>query len=274
MDPVIVKDRLTRHSQRRNTLALEIITIPCLSDNYSFLAHDSLTGQTLAVDVPEAEPISAALCQHKWRLSHVLLTHHHADHVEGLPALLDAHPAEVIGASADAYRLPALDQALKEGDSFHIGANRGDVIDVSGHTVGHIAVHFAGSDAVFTADSLMALGCGRLFEGSAKLMHQSLTKLAALPPQTLIYSGHEYTAGNLKFALSIEPDNQRLISRGKKITQALMSGRPTVPERLAEELATNPFLRTGSTALRAAIGLEMGKEWEVFAEVRRRKDEF
>jgi hydroxyacylglutathione hydrolase len=148
------------------------------------------------------------------------------------------------------------------------------VIDVSGHTLGHIAVYFSESKAVFTADSLMALGCGRLFEGSPKLMHQSLKKLAALPPDTLVYSGHEYTSSNLKFALSIEPDNQRLISRGKEITTARSAGRPTVPELLSEELATNPFLRADTAEIRKAVALEDAEDWEVFAKIRSRKDRF
>ena len=255
-------------------MPLEIITIPCLSDNYAYLAHDADTGQTMVVDVPEAAPIIAALQHHGWVLSHVLLTHHHWDHVDGLGALLTACPAQVIGAAADAHRLANLDHALHEGDSLQIGAYSGEVIDVSGHTLGHIAVYFPKSKAVFTADSLMALGCGRLFEGSPQLMHQSLKKLAALPPDTLVYSGHEYTTSNLKFAQSIEPDNPRLISRGKQIAAARSAGRPTVPELLSEELATNPFLRADKAEVRKAVALEDAEDWEVFAEIRSRKDHF
>ena len=149
-------------------MPLEIITVPCLSDNYAYIAHDTDTGQTMVVDVPEAAPIIEALQNRAWVLSHVLLTHHHSDHVDGLGALLQACPTEVIGAAADAYRLPDLDRALQEGDRLQIGAYIGEVIDVSGHTLGHIALYFPKSKVVFTADSLMALGCGRLFEGSPR----------------------------------------------------------------------------------------------------------
>lgn len=255
-------------------MPLEILTIPCLTDNYAYIAHDADTGETLVIDVPEAGPVMAALTQRGWTLSHVLLTHHHADHVDGLDPLLKVHPAKVIGAAADAYRLPALDLAVSEGDTIAIGGYRGEIMDVSGHTLGHIALHFPQAQAAFTADSLMALGCGRLFEGSPQVMFQSLAKLAALPPQTWVYSGHEYTASNLKFALSIEPDNARLISRGEKITAAGKIGLPTVPELLSEELATNPFLRSHTAEVRKAVGMEHAEDWQVFAKIRTLKDSF
>lgn len=255
-------------------MPLEIVTIPCLKDNYAFLAHDRATGQTAVIDVPEAAPIAAALEQRGWTLSHVLLTHHHADHVDGMPALLAKHPAVVIGAAADAHRLPVLDQAVAEGDTITIGSDTGTVIDVSGHTVGHIAIHFPDSAVVFTADSLMAMGCGRLFEGTPAQMYASLEKLAALPPETLVCSGHEYTTSNAKFALTIEPQNQALISRIEKIETARAQGRPTVPSTLSSECATNPFLRSDSPEIQATLGMTGADPVEVFAEVRRRKDAF
>ena len=255
-------------------MPLEILTIPCLTDNYAYIAHDADTGETLVIDVPEAGPVMAALTQRGWTLSHVLLTHHHADHVDGLDPLLKVHPAKVIGAAADVYRLPALDLAVSEGDTIAIGGYRGEIMDVSGHTLGHIALHFPQAQAAFTADSLMALGCGRLFEGSPQVMFQSLAKLAALPPQTWVYSGHEYTANNLKFAFSIEPDNARLISRGEKIIAAGKIGLPTVPELLSEELATNPFLRSHTAEVRKAVGMEHAEDWQVFAKIRTLKDGF
>lgn len=255
-------------------MPLEIVTIPCLSDNYAFLAHDAASGATLCVDVPEAEPIIKTLSQRGWTLSHVLLTHHHADHVQGLKALLTNHPAQVIGARADAHRLPPLDIAVEEGDRISIADQTGDVIDVSGHTIGHIAVHFPDSHAVFTADSLMALGCGRLFEGTPDQMWHSLSKLMALPSETTVYSGHEYTASNAKFALTVDPDNSDLISRSKAIQTARNEGRPTVPSTLADELATNPFLRAADPAIRAHLGLAGATDAAVFAEIRERKDAF
>ncbi|MDX5384132.1 MAG: hydroxyacylglutathione hydrolase [Rhodobacterales bacterium] len=255
-------------------MPLEIVTIPCLKDNYAFLAHDKATGQTAVVDVPEAAPIVAALKQRGWTLSHVLLTHHHWDHVDGLAALLADHPATVIGAAADAHRLPPLDIAVREGDRITIGSDTGRVIDVSGHTLGHIAFHFPDSAVVFTADSLMALGCGRLFEGTPAQMYESLSKLAALPPETLVCSGHEYTASNAKFALTIEPGNAALISRVEKIETARAQGRPTVPSLLSTERATNPFLRSDSPEIQANLGLSGADPVTVFTEVRRRKDSF
>lgn len=255
-------------------MPLEIITIPCLQDNYAFLAHDGETGATAVVDVPEAAPIAKLLSQRGWTLSHVLLTHHHWDHVEGLTALLADHPAQVIGAAADAHRLPPLDQQVGEGDSFQIGNETGHVIDVSGHTVGHIAFHFPDSLAVFTADSLMALGCGRVFEGTGPQMWASLSKLAALPESTIVYSGHEYTATNAAFALTIEPDNPALISRAEQVTAARAAQTPTVPSALALELATNPFLRAGDPSVQANLGMEGADPALVFTEIRARKDRF
>ncbi|MDG1127515.1 MAG: hydroxyacylglutathione hydrolase [Paracoccaceae bacterium] len=255
-------------------MPLEIVTIPCLKDNYAFLAHDKATGQTAVVDVPEAAPIIAALKQRGWTLSHVLLTHHHWDHVDGLAALLADHPATVIGAAADAHRLPPLDIAVAEGDTITIGSDTGTVMDVSGHTLGHVAFHFPASSVVFTADSLMAMGCGRLFEGTPAQMYASLAKLAALPPETLVCSGHEYTASNAKFALTIEPGNVALISRVEKIETARAQGRPTVPSLLSTERATNPFLRSDSPEIQANVGLSGADPVTVFTEVRRRKDSF
>src|SRR6056297_2479319 len=244
-------------------MSLKILTIPCRTDNYAYLAHDPATGATALFDVPEAGPILEALAQHAWQLSDVFITHHHGDHVEGLGELLAQAPARVIGAAADARRLPPLDIAVAEGDEVQIGSETGRVIDVPGHTVGHIAFHFPGSGAAFTADSLMALGCGRVFEGTMPQMHASLGKLAALPPETLIYSGHEYTA-----------DNPRLAARAEEIARTRAEGRPTVPASLAEELETNPFLRAHDPAIRAQLGMEGATDAEVFAEIRRRKDGF
>jgi len=255
-------------------MSLQILTIPCRADNYAYLAHDPATGATAVIDVPEAAPILEALDRTGWQLSDVLLTHHHGDHVEGLDDVLAQAPARVTGAAADARRLPPLDIAVSGGDEVRIGSETGRVIDVPGHTVGHIAFHFPGSGAAFTADSLMALGCGRVFEGTMPQMHASLGKLAALPPETLIYSGHEYTAANAAFAQSVDPDNPRLAARAEEIARTRAEGRPTVPASLAEELETNPFLRAHDPAIRAQLGMEAATDAEVFAEIRRRKDGF
>jgi hydroxyacylglutathione hydrolase len=255
-------------------MALELVTIPCLTDNYAYLLHDAASGQTAVVDVPDASPILAALRERGWSLSDILITHHHADHIQGVEALRSATGAMVLGAAADAHRLPPLDLALTEADSFSIGGEFARVIDVPGHTVGHIAFHFPDSRLAFTADSLMSGGCGRLFEGTPAQMWDSLSKLAALPPDTIICSGHEYTASNLRFAMTLEPDNDKLISRVAEVAERRAQGLPTVPVPLRTELDTNPFLRARLPALKAAVGLPDADDATVFAEIRARKDKF
>lgn len=255
-------------------MTLQIVTIPCLSDNYAYLAHDPATGDTAVIDVPEAGPILTALEAQGWTLTDVLLTHHHWDHVDGLSELLAKAPARVIGAAADAHRLPALDVALHDGDTVRIGEQEGRVMDVSGHTVGHVAFHFPHSHVAFTADSLMALGCGRVFEGTMAQMHDSLSKLAALPPDTMICSGHEYTEKNAKFALTVDPDNPKLKSRLSEVESRRRAEKSTVPSTLEDELATNPFLRTSDPDIQAQLGMVGAEPDAVFAEIRARKDRF
>ncbi len=255
-------------------MPLELVTIACRTDNYAYLVHDAASGQTAVVDVPDAAPILAALKARDWTLSDILITHHHDDHIAGVQALRAATGAMVLGAAADAHRLPPLDLSLTETSTFSIGDEFVRVIDVPGHTAGHIAYHFADSGLAFTADSLMAGGCGRLFEGTPAQMSESLSKLAALPQETLICSGHEYTAANLRFAASLEPDNPALILRTEEVTQARREGRFTVPSRLSDELATNPFLRAALPHMKAAVGLPNSDAATVFAEIRARKDKF
>ena len=255
-------------------MALEIITVPCRTDNYAFLLHNADTGQTAVVDAPEVPAIEAALKTRGWELSDILITHHHDDHIAGVDALRARFGARVIGAAADAYRLPKLDLALTEGEVVVVCGEAASVIDVSGHTLGHIAFYFAASHAAFTADSLMALGCGRLSEGTAALMWASMQKLRALPADTLICSGHEYTANNARFAMTIEPGNPDLVARVAAITAARAQGRFTVPSLLALEQQTNPYLRADVPALAAAIGMTGTDPADIFAEVRRRKDKF
>lgn len=255
-------------------MPLDIVTLPCLSDNYCFLVHDSASGDTAVVDVPEAGVISQALKQRGWTLSHVLLTHHHWDHIDGLGDLLADHPAKVVGAHADTHRLPPLDLSVREGDRLPFGGEQIEVMDVSGHTVGHIAFYLPESSVVFTADSLMALGCGRLFEGDPDMMWASLSKLAALPPETTVCSGHEYTEANARFAITVDPDNPALQTRIQNIAAARAANRPTVPSILSEELATNPFLRAADPAIQRHLGMQDDDPARVFAEIRKRKDNF
>ena len=255
-------------------MTLELITIPCLTDNYAYLLHDAASGDTALIDAPEAAPILAELKRRSWGLDQILLTHHHWDHIDAVTAIVEATSAAVVGAAADAHRLPPLTRALLEGDTVQVGAYAGTVIDVPGHTVGHIAFYFADTGLAFTADSLMAGGCGRLFEGTPLQMWQSLSKLAALPPETLICSGHEYTTSNLRFALSIEPGNPDLQARVAEVASARAQNRATVPSRLRDELATNPFLRAGLPHIKASLELGTITDAEAFAEIRARKDKF
>jgi hydroxyacylglutathione hydrolase len=255
-------------------MPMKIVTVPCLTDNYAFIAHDEATGATAVIDVPEAAPILNALRQRGWQASHILITHHHPDHIDGVEALAAATGARVIGARADAHRLPPLDEQIAEGDVIRIGMDAGHVIDVSGHTVGHVAFHFPASKAVFSADSLMACGCGRLFEGGPALMWESLSKLAALPPETLVCSAHEYTTSNIRFALSVEPGNADLQARARATDAARAAGEFTVPSTLALELATNPFLRAPLASMKTALGMPGATDAQAFTELRVRKDRF
>jgi hydroxyacylglutathione hydrolase len=255
-------------------MPLEIVTLPCLSDNYTFLIHDPKTGQTAVVDVPDAEPIKAELNKRGWTLSEVWLTHHHWDHVDGLPDLLATHPAKVVGAKADAHRLPSLDLAVSDGDVFDFAGEPVHILDVSGHTIGHIALHLPKSAALFTADSLMALGCGRLFEGTPAQMHASLQKTATMPDETIIYSGHEYTASNAAFAATVDPENAALKARTKDIATKRTNSEATVPSTLQLERETNPFLRANDPAIQKQLNMSGASPVDVFTEIRARKDRF
>lgn len=252
---------------------LSLVTIPCLKDNYAFLVHDAASGATALIDAPEAAPILAELDARGWALSHVLLTHHHWDHVDGLPGLDLGPDVTVIGATADAHRLPPLGLAVAEGDRFRIGSAEVEVIEVPGHTVGHIAFLIPSAQLAFTGDSLMAMGCGRLFEGTAAQMWSSLSKFTGLPDETLICSGHEYTESNARFAHSLDAP-PAVIERMDRIARARAAGQPTVPSTLAEERATNPMMRAADPALKAALGMADRPDAEVFAHIRSLKDKF
>lgn len=255
-------------------MPLELVTIPALSDNYTYLLHDSASGATACIDVPEAAPIIDALTERGWTLTEIWLTHHHHDHIGGVEDLLKRYDARVVGAAADRHRLPPLDHEVGDGDAFEFGGEAVEVFDVSGHTIGHIAFVLRQSRFAFTADSLMALGCGRLFEGTAAQMWDSLQKLAALDPETTICSGHEYTQSNARFAITVDPDNSDLKARMERISSARDRNEPTVPSSLAEELATNPFLRAADPAVQAHLEMIGADPVEVFAEIRARKDRF
>jgi hydroxyacylglutathione hydrolase len=255
-------------------VSMEIVTIPCLSDNYAYLLRDASTGRVGLVDAPEPEPVDDALSARGWSLDTIFVTHHHDDHIAGVNALRARHGAEVVGNAADNRRLPRLDRAVSPGEEVALGDSRAEVIDVPGHTIGHVAFHFPDARALFSADSLMVMGCGRLFEGGAETMWESLARLAALPPDTLVYSGHEYAESNVRFALSVDGDNRALRDRAEEIRGLRATGRPTVPGRLSAEIATNPFLRARDPEMKARLGMADAPDAAVFAEIRRRKDSF
>ncbi|CUH75042.1 hydroxyacylglutathione hydrolase [Tropicibacter naphthalenivorans] len=253
-------------------MPLDIVTIPCLSDNYAYLVNGP-DGVAL-IDAPEAAPIIAALDARGWGLDVIMITHHHHDHVGGVAELREKYGCKVMGPKAEEAKLPPLDFALPDGMTGGSGDGEMQVISVPGHTLGHVAYYYPKAGALFTADSLMACGCGRLFEGTPAMMWDSLSKLAALPPETMVYSGHEYTTSNAKFALTIEPGNDALKSRVTDIETARASDEPTAQVPLSLELATNPFLRASEPSVKASLGMADAADADVFAEIRARKDRF
>ncbi|MBY8974607.1 hydroxyacylglutathione hydrolase [Rhodobacteraceae bacterium NNCM2] len=255
-------------------MTVEIITLPARSDNYAYLVRDTATGKVASIDAPEAAPIVKALEERGWGLDQIWITHHHDDHTEYADELRRKYGAKVVGHAKDAARLPALDIAVNAGDTVALGESSATVLDVSGHTIGHIAYHMPADKVAFTADSLMALGCGRVFEGTHAMMWESLSQFLGMDPETKVYSGHNYGKANGAFALSIEPENQALKDRIAAIAAADASGTPICPAILGDELATNPFLRATEPGVKAAVGLAGADDAAVFAEVRRRKDTF
>ncbi len=253
---------------------LEIQQIPVLADNYVYLVRDSASGACAAVDPSVADPVLAALDRLGWRLTHILNTHHHHDHVGGNLEIKRRTGCVIVGNKADAGRIPGIDVTVADGETFRLGDNEAKVIDVSGHTLGHIAYWFGESGAVFCGDTLFALGCGRLFEGTPAQMWSSLCKLRALPAATEVYCGHEYTKSNAAFALAVEPDNAALRDRAARVATLRAEGRPTVPSTIAEERATNPFLRADDPDFQQAAGLSGLDAVAAFAAIRRRKDSF
>jgi hydroxyacylglutathione hydrolase len=255
-------------------MALEIQLVPCLKDNYAYLLHDAASGETAAVDPSEAEPVMKAAAARGWRLTHILNTHHHWDHTGGNLALKEATGASIVGPAPDRDRIPGIDVALDEDDCSRLGDRAALVLFIPGHTRGHIAFHFADDQAVFCGDTLFALGCGRMFEGTAPQMWSSLCKLRALPGPTRVYCGHEYTQANARFALTVDRDNPDLAARALAVDATRAAGRPTVPSTMAEERAANPFLRADHKALADAVGLPGSDPAAVFAAIRQRKDNF
>ncbi len=253
---------------------LEIHQIAVLSDNYVYLAHDPGTGATAVVDPATTDEVFAALEEKGWTLTHILNTHHHADHIGGNEVLKKATGCIIVGPAADAARIPGIDIQVGDGDTYSLGDQIARVFDVPGHTRGHIAYWFKDSEALFCGDTLFALGCGRLFEGTPSQMWESLSKFKNLPPETNVYCAHEYTQSNAAFAITVEPDNKALVARKIKIDTMRAKGERTVPSTLGVEFATNPFLRPDSPDLQRTLGLEGADLVTVFAETRARKDSF
>ncbi|HEX2941419.1 MAG TPA: hydroxyacylglutathione hydrolase [Rhodopila sp.] len=234
--------------------------IPILKDNYAWLLRESGTGATAIVDPADAQPVIEAIEKAGGRLDMILLTHHHADHVAGTDEVRTRFGCPVVGAAADQHRLPKLDDAVREGDTVTLGNAVAQVIETPGHTRGQINFFFGDGAVLLSGDTLFSLGCGRLIEGTAEEMFTSLRKLAALPPETLVCCGHEYTESNARFALAVDPDNADLHTFVGKVEQLRAAGQPSVPSVLADELKANPFLLAPDSAQ--------------FARLRAQKDRF
>jgi hydroxyacylglutathione hydrolase len=246
----------------------------CRSDNYGVLVHDPVSGATASIDAPAVEPIVAALEKTGWTLSHILVTHHHDDHTCAIPELKKRYGATVVANRADATRIPQVDVMVEDGGTYDFAGHVAQILDTSGHTIGHITYYFADDGLAFAGDTLFTLGCGRVFEGTMDQMWNSLAKFRNMPADTVVFSGHEYTQANARFALSVDPANVALQARAGQIDELRARGEPTVPTTIGEELATNPFLRPDDAGIRAHLGMADASDAEVFAEIRRRKDNF
>jgi hydroxyacylglutathione hydrolase len=244
------------------------------SDNFAVLLHDPESGKTAAIDAPEADPIIATLKQRGWTLSHIFVTHKHFDHIEGIPALQAAYDVEVIGPEASAAETGMYDRTVKGGDSFEWAGRTIQVIETPGHTLDHVSLHIPDERIVFVGDTVFSLGCGRVIEGDHAMMWDSIKAIRALPDETQLYCGHEYTLANAKFALTVDPGNKALTIRAAEVAKLINEGHSALPTTIAQEKATNPFLRADDPALMKRLGMAGAKPAEVFKEIRTRKDKF
>ena len=246
----------------------------CLKDNYGVLLHDPASGATAAIDAPEAAPIEAALKSKGWKLTDILVTHHHHDHTGGIAELKERHRCRVVAPAGEAAKIPLVDETVREGSKVSVGKIEANVIETPGHTAGHISYWFHSDKLVFAGDTLFSIGCGRVIEGTPEMMWASLKKLRDLPGDTRIYCGHEYTLANIKFAQTIEPNNRALAARAEEAARQIAAGVPTIPTTIDQEKAANPFLRADEPAVAASVGLAGKPAAEIFAEVRARKNKF
>jgi hydroxyacylglutathione hydrolase len=246
----------------------------CLQDNFGVLVHDQASGATAAIDAPEAAPVEAALKGNGWKLTDILVTHHHGDHTGGIAELKQRYRCRVVAPHGEAAKIPQVDLAVKEGDTVKIGTLAGHVLETPGHTLGHIAYWLHADKLVFVGDTLFSIGCGRVIEGTPDMMWRSLIKLRDLPDDTRIFCGHEYTHANIRFAKTIEPGNEALAAREREVEKSLAEQQPTIPTTMAQEKAANPFLRADMPEVAAAVGMTGRPPAEVFAEIRARKNKF
>jgi hydroxyacylglutathione hydrolase len=251
---------------------LEVHQFPCLSDNYGFLLHDPASGETACIDTPDAAAYLREAEAKGWRITQIWNTHWHPDHAGGNPAIKAATGCRITAPEAEASKIAGIDRTVKHGDAVALGDWQSEVIDVGGHTMGHIAYHLPAAGIAFVGDSLFALGCGRMFEGTAPQFWASLARLKALPGETTLYCAHEYTQANARFALHADPDNAELRTYAREVDKRRARGEPTVPMQLGRELAANPFLRADSEAMRQRWGGE--EPAETFARLREAKDAF
>lgn len=246
----------------------------CRDDNFGVLIHDPEFNVTASIDTPEAGPIRQALHERGWALTHILTTHHHHDHTAGHAELKRETGCTIIGPAQEADRIPGIDQQVREGDEFSFGGHRVKVIETPGHTAGHVAYWLQDDNVAFVGDTLFSLGCGRLFEGDGEMMWNSLQKLMALPKETRIYCGHDYSEANAKFALSVEPSNESLQARAEEIRELRAKGQATLPVTLDAELEQNPFLRPDSPEIQQKLGMVGHPLATIFTELRGLKDRF
>lgn len=246
----------------------------CLNDNFGVLVRDTASGAVAAIDAPEAAAVERALADKGWRLTDILVTHHHADHTGGIVALKEKYRCRVVAPRKEAARIPAVDETVVEGDAVKVGELGAHVFETPGHTLGHIAYWFGADRLAFVGDTLFSIGCGRVIEGTPEVMWESLVKLRDLPGDTKIYCGHEYTAANVKFALTIEPDNPALKKRAEEVARQRAKGEFTIPTTISEEKAANPFLRADLASVAEKLHMTGQPAARVFAEIRGRKDRF